>query len=371
MLGLLALVLGTARMAAQAPDIQLAPLPATLPGTVVPIPTPPSNIWWSVPIGAAPNASPVIAADHIYIGRLPGIVSAHHLSDGRELWSVEMNAEGPLAAESGLLFVASGEAVHALRETDGATAWRRPIGTLSAPLLAKDGWIIAAGESQLSALRAADGTPVWTQKSGPHRERPAISGDMLFVPLADGRIEARDLSTGAVRWQRRLGGAPAEPLAAGDRLFFGATDKQFYSLDADSGEIEWQRREGATLRGRASTDGERVYFAGLDNMVRAVDFGHGALRWHKGVPFRPAAGPMSFGESLLVVGRVADIQVLRGADGRPVGTLTMPKELAVAPMAVERRGRILVAAITGGLDESWNLSVAALPLVRTTAPTKR
>lgn len=356
---------------AQVRDLQVVPLPSTLPGTIVPIPAPPSNVWWAVPIPAAPNSPPAIAGDHVYLGRLPGIISAHHLSDGRELWSVELVAEQPLAADSAMVFVAAGEAVHALREADGATVWRRPLGTLAAPLLAKDGWIIAAGESQLMALRATDGTPVWTQPSGPQRERAAISGDTLFVPLADGRIEARHLSTGAVKWQRRLSGAPAEPLAAGDRLFFGATDKHFYSVDADSGEIEWQYPVRATLRGRPSTDGERVYFVGLDNMVRAHDFGHGAMRWQKGVPFRPIAAPVTFGESVLIAGPVEAIQVLRAIDGSSLGTLSLSQRLAVAPSAVERTGRIIVAAVTGSLDESWHLAVAALPLVRSpTAPVK-
>ena len=80
-------------------------------------------------------------------------------------------------------------------------AWRTPTGSLVAPLLAKDGWVIAASDSKLFALRAADGTVVWSRDSTAQRQRAAISGDLLLVPLASGGIRAHDLATGNVRWE--------------------------------------------------------------------------------------------------------------------------------------------------------------------------
>lgn len=349
---------------AQMPVLQVAPLPATLPGTVVPPPVPPSNIWWSVAIPAAPSAVPVVTADHVYVARLPGTIAAYSLNDGREAWSIELNPEQPMVVDGGMLFAASGEAIHAVRISDGTVAWRRPVGALTAPLLAKDGWVLASASSRLMALRAQDGTPVWTHDATLQRERAAISGDTLFIPRTSGHMEARDLATGNLKWQMRVGGAPSEPLVLGDQLYFGATDKYFYCVDADGGEIEWSMRIGATLRGRASSDGTRVYFTALDNLVRAVDLGHGALRWHTGVPFRPLTGPLTFGDKVIVAGPVG-IRVLNAFDGKPAGALEFPQKLATAPAAFAEDRRILVAAVTGSLNESWQLSLAALPLTAT------
>ena len=360
MLGLAAFA-GAAALAdgRQMPAVQ--PL-EQLPGTVLPAPVPPSSTWWSVPLPAAPAAAPVIAGERVYVAHLPGIVVAHDLSQGREAWRVQLLPEQPIAADGEFVFVGSGEAVHALSASTGSAAWRRPVGTLTAPLLAKDGWLIAATAQRLSALRAADGTPVWTHASGTQQERAAISGDTLFVPLADGHIEARDLTTGQPKWRRRIGGAPGEPLVAADRLYVGAGDRVLYCLDALSGEIRWRYRVGATVRGRPTTDGRNIYFAALDNVIRALDLRRGWLRWKAGLPFRPLGEPIAAGASVIVAGRENDIRVLAAETGATLTTLPFEQKLAIAPAVAALADRVVVAAVTGGLEESWRLAVAGLPL---------
>lgn len=340
-------------------------MPAVLPGTPLPIPEGPPDVLWSVPITAAPITSPLIAGEYVVLSHLPGIIAAHRAADGERVWQADLNPEQRLVADDTMLYVASGEAIHALRLTDGAVAWRAPAGTLTAPLLAQDGWVIAASGGRLMALRTSDGTAVWTIEAPPQREAASIAGNVLFVPSTDGYIRARDLATGKAIWEERLGGAPGEPLVVGDRLYLGAADKALYCLSAGTGRQEWRFPVGASIRGRPAADGVRVFITALDNMVRAYDLGHGAQRWQFGLNFRPLTGPVVAGSTVFIVSPNNDVRMLRATDGSTAGVVGFPEKLAVAPAMRESDFGVAIAAVTGSLQESWNLlitrAVRALP----------
>jgi len=356
------LVAAAAVAARQAADLQTGAaavegMPAVLPGTPIPSPEAPPDILWSVQVAAAPATSPLIAGEYVLISHLPGVIAAHRVADGGQVWQADLNPEQRLVADKTMLFVAAGEAIHALRLHDGGVAWRAPAGTLTAPLLAQDGWVIAASAGKLTALRTSDGSAVWTIEAAPQREAAAISGNTLFVPSSDGYVRARDLGTGKPIWQERLGGAPGEPIVAGNSLLVGAADKALYKLDAATGEQKWRHRIGASIRGRAATDGERVFVTALDNMVRAFELGNGALRWQVGLKFRPLTGPVVAGRTVFITGPSTDIQMLRALDGRTAGTVVFPAKLAVPPGMRASDFGVAIAAITGGLEESWNLLI--------------
>jgi glucose dehydrogenase len=359
-----ALIVTSAAAALTAAQVPVAPtadasgvqgLPAVLPGTVLPLPEAPPDTLWSVPIAAAPITSPLIAGEYVLISHLPGIVAAHRVADGQHVWQRELNPEQPMVADGGMLIVASGEAIHALRIADGVMAWRASSGKLSAPLLAQDGWVVAAGAGKLTARRTTDGSIVWSVDAPLQREAAAISGNTLAVPGVDGRLRMVDLATGAVTWERRLDGSPGPPLVLGDSIFLGASDKYFYCIDAGSGEIEWKFRVGASIRGRAASDGEHVYFTALDNLVRALNFDNGAQRWQTGLAFRPLAGPIVAGGTVFISGSGNEVRMLRAATGGGGGSVTFPARLAVAPGLLESPYGVAISAITGGLDESWSL----------------
>ena len=368
---MVALVVSTVAASRPAPQDPVAALPASLPGVALPAPAAPSLVAWSVPLPAAPNGRPLITPDVVVVGYLPGIVAAFSRGDGRLLWRVELDAEQPLAADGPLLYVAAGEAIHALRLGDGSVAWRAPAGTLSAPPVAHDGWLLTTAAGTLTARRAADGTAVWTQPAGEQRESGVIAGDLIVSPLVDGRVVARELLTGAVRWERRVGGVPGPPAVVGDDVFLGATDRMFYCIDAVTGRIDWRMRVGAATRGRPAADGERVYFAALDNLVRAVDRWHGAVRWQTPVNFRPLTGTVASGGIVFVAGPNQEVRMLRTATGAPTGSLTFPGRLAVEPGFAAEDGAALFAAVTGNLEESWRLSLTWPVQSAVSAPSSR
>lgn len=334
--------------------------PAQLPGTpvTVSVPEPPSLIAWTIDLPAAPVVSPLITADLVIAVYQPGFVAAYARADGGERWRVELGADGPLVSDGTLVFVPSEGAVHALRLEDGSVAWRATTGELTAPMVTREGWLLAATDGKLAALRAADGATVWTVDAGLQRERAEISGNVLYASYADGRLIARDLTSGRVLWERRFRGVPGEPFVYGEDLFVGVTDKTFYCLNASTGRDDWlSKHVGATIRGRAAADARHVYFAALDNMVWALDRGHGAIRWHKGVPFRPSSGPVVAGRSVFVAGPGTSLAAFVAATGAPAASITFPGQLALTPGFLETEEGVVFAAVTGSLAKTWHLSL--------------
>ena len=342
--------------------------PSPLPGLKVELPVAPSLIAWTIDLPAPPTASPLLTPDLVIAAHLPGIVAAYHRADGRLAWRVELETEGPLAADGPLLYVPVGETLHALTLTDGSPAWTVSIGTQAAPLVAKDGWLLTVDGQALSARRAIDGVPIWTVDAGPQRESSVIAGDMLVTPVADGRLVARDLLTGAVRWQRWLGGEPGPVAVIGDAVLAGASDRYFYCVDAADGRIDWRRRVGATIRGRASADAERIFYAALDNQVYAVDRWDGALRWQAPLTFRPLTGAIAAGSRVFVGAPGAGIRILDAASGRVVGSITVGDQLALEPAVLAGDGVAAFAAVTGSLGAVWRLSATRDIPVATVPP---
>lgn len=336
----------------------------------------PSEVRWSVAVSVRPAAPPAVGDDRVLLPLQSGVVVAYRASDGHEAWRVDMRADQPIAVEGDRVFVAAGEAVHALALENAEVLWRAPTGTITAPLLAQDGWIIAASDGGLAAFRSADGVKVWQRATGVQRVRATIEGDNLYVPLEDGRLLALDLRTGADRWvhhfriPKPLESNPppgvSEVLAYPDRIFVGAADRIFYCLKASDGTLDWRFPIGAVLRGRPVGDGKRIFTTAMDNVVRAFDRRKGTLLWHPSVPFRPTTGPVLHGTTVLVPGAAAEI---RGFDvtGHPAGQIKLEEALAIPPEFAEAPGGSVLAAVTGSLNGQWKLLLVeesrSLPVV--------
>src|SRR5688572_617026 len=104
----------------------------------------------------------------------PGTIVAFDVLDGKELWSVELTPDHPLAVDGGRLFVSAGGAIHALDVDSGAIVWRQPVGTQAAAPLVHQGWVITVTDGELIARSSADGGVVWKQPSGAQRLQPTI-----------------------------------------------------------------------------------------------------------------------------------------------------------------------------------------------------
>ncbi len=325
----------------------------------------PSSVRWTVPVSARPAASPVTEGPRIFLVLQSGIVAAHRLLDGGEAWRVELRTDRPVAADGTRVFIASGEAIHALDAETSDVLWRAPLGTLTAPLIAHEGWVIAVTETAVTALRATDGSKVWSQTYGAQRHRPTIEGDNLYLPLEDGHLTAVDLQTGVTRWSKHFAGPLSEVLAFPDRVYVGSADKNFYCLEAGDGEWSprgWRQWVGALLRGRPTADGSRVFVASMDNALRAFNRVDGALLWQASVRFRPTAGPAVIGSRVVVPGQAAEVPAFEVATGRRAGQITLPQDPLVPPAFAASGSETVAVAVTGSLKNEFVLVLTEAPL---------
>jgi outer membrane protein assembly factor BamB len=345
--------------------------PAAVNGQILP-----DTVQWSVASAAPPSGAPIVAGGSLVIplravGDRAATITAHSLSDGAERWSVMLAAEKPLAADADRIYVADAEAIHALRAKDGRVAWRAVAGRpITAPPLAHAGWVIVAAAGHLIAIRAADGEVLWRKPLGPIEFRPALDGDLLVVSLVDGRLMGLDLKDGSERWTTDLRSSPGEPFVIGGRVYVATQNKIFYALFAESGRIEDHPAIGAPLRGRVAVDDRRVYMAGLDNMLRVVRRDGGALVWQESLVYRPAAGPVLIGNTVIVPGLYVETPLPAFAveDGASAGTVGFDGALVALPVFTTLPDQRLAAVgITGGLDNKWTVSLRTPSLVRAIA----
>jgi outer membrane protein assembly factor BamB len=318
----------------------------------------------------------VIAGDTVVAALQPKGIAAFRLGNGAPAWRAELAADWAVSTDDDLVVVPTREAIHALRLSTGEEVWRSQTGQLTAAPMVHSGWVVAATVGSLAALRAADGSVVWRRELSPVEYPPVIDGDLLIVPLMDEALVALRLKSGEQEWETVLGGRPGAPLAAGGKLYVSASDKRFYALDADTGRIEWPRRVGAAPRGAAAADDEYLYFVALDNVLRALDRGNGALKWMKGLPYRPGpSGPVLIGTALVVPGDVTSVPVF-GRDGSPLAPIALSSTLVGISNAVaDAWDRPAVAVVTGDLEHPWVLTLLessieppGVPIVPLTVP---
>ena len=317
-------------------------------------------------IAAAAIGAPVMAGSTIVVPLSTGVIAAYALRDGAPAWSAELRAEQSLGADADRVYVAAGEAIHALAVVDGRVAWRVATGgPPTAPPLVQGGWVIAAAAGDLIAIRATDGTVMWRQHVGPVEFRPSIDGELLVASIVDGQIAALDVRDGSSRWTVKLGASPTEPVAIGGRVYVGTKDRYFYWIVSSSGRIEHHKRVAAELLGRVAVTDDHVYYASLDNTVNAMRRRGGSMSWHQGVIYRPGAGPVVVGDAVIVPGYVdMPLPAFAAATGAPAGNLPFGGLLVALPLFITLPdGRDGVVGAIGGLENKWMLTLRAPSLV--------
>ena len=303
----------------------------------------------------------MIGKDQVFVVLQSGAVEAHHVTDGTTAWKVELRSDFAVAAEGEHVYVAAGEAIHALKAVDGSEEWLAPSGNVTAPLLVQAGWVVAATGSGLTAYRSADGTKVWSRQVGDARVSPTIEANNLYVPLEDGRLLALDLQTGKDKWVRHLTGPLSEVLALPERVYVRSADKHLYCYRSTDGERDWRFLFGAVVRGRPAADDKRIYVTAMDNTIRAYRRSNGELLWHPAVPFRPTTGPVVIESTVIVSGSAPELRAFESATGKSVGQITLEEPLAMPPAFGRSGGAVVMAAFTGSLTSQWKLVLTGPP----------
>jgi outer membrane protein assembly factor BamB len=313
-------------------------------------------------------APPVAAGERLFVALESGI-SARRMSDGAEIWTKPIVVDGPMAASEGFLIVQSGGELRAFSAESGNDVWKAKPGKVTAPPLVHGPWLFVAADEHLIAYQVSDGTQRWSQELGVIEQRPAFEGAHMYVPVADGQLVALIVESGKELWRQDVGIKPTEPLVYGDRIFLGSAAKFFYSLKMVTGEEAWKYEVGAGVIGRPAADERHVYYVALDNLLRAHERKNGEWRWKIDLGYRASAGPTLAGQSVSAPGMALTLQSFDPITGKPTtGKLTLSDKLAAVPVFIETPRGVLLAAITGNLNNQFSVTLAGPPAV--TAPNR-
>lgn len=287
----------------------------------------------------------IAAFDGTIIELLGHSLTAFSVGDLTERWSYRLAEPGPDVPETHVAIwpvMRHGEAlvirrvetadstdeILALRASDGAVAWRRPIQRGRAWGAA--GLVLHAGEDgALRALDAATGAPRWRIRlpqpllvAHPFRES-------VLAALADGSVVQIDRDTGAVTARTATDGRLYAVYAADDGALFLPSERasdpettcsRLLAFDAARGALRWRSAETCTLRRAGyeaiATGADVVATCGADHEMRLYDRATGAMRG-------------SFG----TLGCV-DLAVVGTAAPRVVAAATLPGDRAATVVAL-------------------------------------
>jgi hypothetical protein len=288
---------------------------------------------WQKPIESDSPLQIAVAPTRLIVSGVKAPLMTFALADGTEGWAKDLPTAVRVASGDGLIFVASGERLHALDETDGRVKWTAPIaaGATTGPSWAA-GFVVVSSGPELVGIRGVDGSEVWRTHVGVDTTLPiVIAGGRVFASLADKAIVVVDLVTGAVQRRLLVASKPVELAAAGDRVYFGAADGFVYGYRFDDEDPSWAWPIGVDAVGAPAIDDRCVYVALVDNSVRAFRRGSGNLCWSsRPVTGRPAAGPLLAGSHLVVPLTTGELVILDSKDGKlvarpdPAGSPSVP-----------------------------------------------
>ncbi|MDO8680006.1 MAG: PQQ-binding-like beta-propeller repeat protein [Acidobacteriota bacterium] len=289
---------------------------------------------WVLPFDTPPVAPPGFDASTAYVPLKGGQLVAVDLDRGVVRWRLDVATALTPATGGGLVFTTSDTTIEARDAQTGARIWSAALpGGAAAPLYWDTGWLLASTSSgDLAAFRAADGTLVWRQPLGaPLSTAPAPALDRLYLPLADGRLVAVALATGETIWSQRVSGRITSLVGLDDQLVFGTTEKYVVSVDLLRGRERWKWRVGGDVAGLPAADDKRIYFASRDNVLRAVDRNSGNLRWKAMLSSRPASGPLSLPNAVMVPLGSSEIGAFEPTTGKPLTPIKAAGELGSQP----------------------------------------
>ena len=189
------------------------------------------------------------------------------------------------AFANGTLYLAKGDAMHAVRLEDLGENWAFKIkdykAIQSSPTIAGNLVLFGGDDYELRAVDCDTGDLAWSFATEfKITGSPCVVGNKAIAGSADGFVYAVDLKTGAPLWKYEAGQPISASVAAdSDTVYFGSFNRQVQALDANSGTNRWIFKTGGAIRSGVAVAEDAVYVGSDDGQVYAVDKVSGTQLW--------------------------------------------------------------------------------------------
>jgi len=334
------------------------------------------RLLWRVDAGVGSGeerrllATPVVADGIIYTLDAAARIRAFDAGNGARLWQIqtappekddEVGFGGGLAVEDGILFVATGFGeVAAYDAKNGALLWRNRIGIpfRAAPLAVGGRVYVISVDNQTHALGAQDGRVQWVH-SGIAEDAgllatsaPAFEAGVVVAPYSSGEIFALRPDSGRPAWGDSLAprgrGNSVETLAAiagkpvldRGRVYAIGNGGQMVAMDLRSGTQIWDQQLGGIETPWIA--GDYLFVVTNDGEIVCLRRTDGRIRWATPLArwLDPAKrqdiivwmGPVLLSDRLIVVSSRGIALSISPYTGEPIGQITLPDGVAVAPV---------------------------------------
>lgn len=321
---------------------------------------------WSAPAGEGSTkesrvvASPIAVGGAIYVLDATNRVSAISASGGGQLWRVSLAPEsksdseafgGGLASDGRNVYATTvfGEAM-ALDASSGKVVWRKKLGAplRAAPTVA-DGVVFFTGSGNaVYALRASDGNELWNYKgtgggtSVSGSPSPAVGSGFVVIPSTTGEIYAYTASDGLQSWSDALsvtdpgsasaniGSIAGRPVIDGGQVFAISNSGKMGAFNLSTGERQWTRDISGSQTPWVA--GDYVFVIAHGKRLMALSRRTGGVRWSVDLPGKLWAGPVLGGGRLLMVSSEGQLASVSAQTGQILGTTDIGDKLYIAPI---------------------------------------
>ncbi|MEQ8790996.1 MAG: PQQ-binding-like beta-propeller repeat protein [Pirellulaceae bacterium] len=208
--------------------------------------------------------------------------------------------------------------VHAIDGETGRTRWSNIIGSTDYPTLepgVNEDYVAVVNGSTLYVVERGTGVLAWERRlSGAPGAGPAVSDEMVFVPLMNGKVEAFKLTTDEEDEElERKFRAPITLVSIGDcylqptvtpSVCAWVTDRGFmYVVNANKEGMLYRTEADDTVVAPITYDakGRSLMMASIDGYVYNVDETSGAIIWRFSTGSPIASSPHVVGDSVFVV----------------------------------------------------------------------
>lgn len=327
------------------------------------------------------NLHPAVANGVVYAADRHGKVKAVNLSDGKEVWSVDLAERtgffsanrpallsGGVTVANGHVYIGSEKAqVYALNAADGTMAWQTQVAgeALSSPVISDGLVLVHTSNGILQALNESDGSTKWTANldipslSLRGESAPATAFGAAIVGGDNGRVSAVLMEQGQMIWQQRisqvtgateidrLNDVDTTPVVVGNVVYVLAYNGNLSALDLRSGQELWKREFGSV--NDFVVDGNRIYLVDQNDRVVALSTEGGVTLWTQSdLLHRNLTAPALYNGYLVVGDSEGYLHWLSVDDGHFVSQQKLDRSgLRSVPIAAE--GRLFIQAKDGTL----------------------
>lgn len=279
------------------------------------------------------NLAPVVADGKVFIADTNKKVVAMDTSNGRNIWSYQLNTRGqgfwsrgdevyitggPGYGDNTLLVGTNKGDVIAIDAETGEELWKIKVSSevLAAPQISDGIVIVRSLDGKIHALEASNGRRLWLhEKTVPAltlrgNSSPVIDGNIVICGFDSGRLSALDITSSRLIWDisvatpsgrselERLVDINANPVIVDGIVYVATFQGQLAALTLGTGRMLWDRAISSFAG--FSVDDSNLYITDDRSIIWAIDRFNGSPVWkQEGLSNREVTAPASAGNHVV------------------------------------------------------------------------